>query len=106
MSSVIDGMTCMDFGGNFVLRHSQVIKNFQMRNWDVRVNNFSCDLTAQNLQFLGDTPIHHEDNDMNHFVVVVGIPYDFLAHLVSLKQISMNWSAQNVYSLGDISSHH
>ena len=97
MSCVIDGMTCMDFGGNFVLRHNQVMKNFQMRNWDVRVDA---------LPFLGDASIHHEDNDMNHFVVVVGIPYDFFAHLVSLKQVSMNWSAQNVYSLGDIPSHH
>ena len=50
MSCVIDGMTCMDFGGNFVLRHNQVMKNFQMSNWDVRVNALS---------FLGDTPSHH-----------------------------------------------
>ena len=60
------------------------MKNFQLRNWEVRVDALS---------FLGDIPIHHEDNDMNHFVVVVGIPYDSLAHLVSLKQISMDWSA-------------
>ena len=87
MSCVIDGMTCMDFGGNFVLRHNQVMKSFQMRNWDVRVDALS---------FLDDTPIYHEENDMNHFVVVVGIPYDSLAHLVSLKPISMNWSAQDL----------
>ena len=97
MSCVIDKMTGMDFGGNFVLRHNQVMKNFQMSNWEVRVDALS---------FFDDTPIYHEDNNMNDFVVVVGIPYDFLAHLVSLKQISMNWSAQNVYSLGDIPSHH
>ena len=48
------------------------------------------------LSFLGDTPIHHEDNDMNHFMVVVGIPYDSLAHLVVLKYISMNWSAHDL----------
>ena len=76
-----------------------------MRNWEVRVDNFSCDLTAQNLQFLGDTPIHHEDNDMNHFVVVVGIPHNSLAHLGVLKQISMDWSAQNLCLPGDIPNH-
>ena len=97
MSCVIDGMTGMDFGGNFVLRHDQVMTNFQMRNWDVRVDALS---------FLGDTPSHHWSHDLHHFVVVGSIPYDSLAHLVSLKQISMNWSAQNVYSLGDIPSHH
>ena len=36
---VVGGMICMDLGGNFVLRHNQVMKNFQMRNWKVRVDN-------------------------------------------------------------------
>ncbi|WP_395230584.1 hypothetical protein, partial [Escherichia coli] len=76
--------------------HNQVMKRFGVTKSDARIHGVA---------FLVHARMHHEDNDMNHFVVVVGIPYDLLAHLVSQKQISMNWSAQNVYSLGDIPSH-
>jgi len=41
MCFVVGEMNCMDFGENFVLRHSQVMKNFQVRNWEVRLDNLN-----------------------------------------------------------------
>ena len=70
------------------------------------LGNSSFHLIVHTPSFLVDTPIHHEDNDMNHFVVVVGIPNDSLAHHVVLKNISMDWSAQDLQILGVIPSHH
>lgn len=32
MYLVVGEMSCMDLGGNFVSRHSQVMKGFQMKN--------------------------------------------------------------------------
>ncbi|KAL4276138.1 hypothetical protein AHAS_Ahas20G0177200 [Arachis hypogaea] len=57
-------------------------------------------------EFLGNTPSHHWNNDLNHFVVEGNIQYDFLSHLVVLKHGSMNWRAQNLKFLGDIPIHH
>jgi len=41
MFFVVGEMNHMDFGKNFVLKHIQVMKIFQMKNWEVRLDNFA-----------------------------------------------------------------
>ena len=39
MNFVDDELNCMNFGRNFVLRQTQVVKNFDMKNLEVRLDN-------------------------------------------------------------------
>ena len=41
MNLVVGEMSCMDLGENFVLRQNQVMKSFQVKNWEVRLGNFA-----------------------------------------------------------------